>query len=59
MSPPLLWSQSGLMLRRVPEDCPKAVADLVNLCCQQSPAARPTIDAIFNVLKAAPKSMYN
>ncbi|KAK9836553.1 hypothetical protein WJX74_003018 [Apatococcus lobatus] len=62
----ILWEIcSGLPLKnrvlgplRVPEDCPKAVADLVNLCCQQSPAARPAIDAIFNVLKAAPKSLY-
>lgn len=37
---------------RVPEECPAWVAELINACMSEEPAARPTSKAIYQMLLA-------
>ena len=38
---------------RVPEQCPEAVADLVDACTREDPQQRPTMQEVYHILKAA------
>ncbi|DBA88396.1 TPA: hypothetical protein ACH3X2_004890 [Trebouxia sp. C0005] len=37
---------------QVPEECPQAIADLVDRCLNESPAARPTAQQIFDIISS-------
>ena len=45
---------SHFLLRRVPEEAPEELADLVEHCTQYEPKARPTMGDILERLKALP-----
>ncbi len=41
-----------ILLVQVPEECPQAIAHLVDTCLNESPAARPTAQQIFDIISA-------
>lgn len=52
------WAERGIMLsllvpfaRRVPEDCPSAIADLISACVLNRPDERPTAADVVAVLE--------
>ena len=42
--------------RRVPEECPQEVADLIAACRSNSPVPRPTAQEVLEVLQGSGKS---
>ncbi len=45
-------SGSAAYVVQVPEECPQAIADLVDTCLNESPAARPTAQQIFDIISS-------
>lgn len=44
----------GLLGRRVPEECPQEVADLIKQCLDVDPEKRPSAEACIRRLQALP-----
>ena len=43
----------GRLPYRVPQQCPQAVADLIEACTREEPLERPTMTEVYHILKAA------
>ena len=48
----VLKADQLIILVQVPEECPQAIADLVDTCLNESPAARPTAQQIFDIISS-------